>query len=251
MEWIITAAVVVAILILAVILPTEYISPMELTLDSNYIDAKPIIDVETSYYPSWYGHPVEETRAEGWYGMVGDLAGLIRLNSEFSTFNSSAKGTSTEQEILPQKRVLMSFMRSHDFVRMAKFMGFRVTDSGAVSRGIAEPRKQYALYIFHGTRKWEDWSQGPTASRFNVNVNWFTDTGSLDVPPGTDEIKWVNPAPGVAIGSGSRECAGIELVLQTPRYYTDIALNMNRLRVSTGAYAAISKQSRGTWFIPL
>jgi hypothetical protein len=82
-------------------------------------------------------------------------------------------------------------------------------------------------------------------------VNWFTDTVSLDVPPGTDEIKWVNPATGVAIGSGSRECAGIELVLQTPRSYTDIALNMNRLRVSTGAYAAISKQSRGIWFIPL
>lgn len=209
-------------------LPTEYISPMEQTLESNYIEAKPIIDVETAYYPMWYGRPVEETRAEGWYGMVGGLAGLIHLNSEFSTFNPSAKGTSTEKEILPQKRVLMNFMRSLDFVRMTKFTGFRVTDSGAVARGIAEPGKQYALYIFHGTRKWEDWSQGPTASRFNVDVNWFADTVSLDVPPGTYEIKWVNPATGAVIDSDSRECAGAELILQSPRYYTDVALKMNR-----------------------
>ena len=36
-------------------LPTEYISPMEATLDQDYTNGKPIIDVETAYYPSWYG----------------------------------------------------------------------------------------------------------------------------------------------------------------------------------------------------
>jgi len=209
-------------------LPTEYISPMEQTLDSNYNDDKPIIDVETFFYPFQYGHPVEETRAEGWYGMVGGLAGLIHLNSDFSTSNSSAKETSTEKEILPQKRVLMNFMRSLDFIRMTKFTGFQMTDSTALVRGIAEPGKQYALYIFHGTRKWEIWPQGATASRFNVDVNWFADTMYLYVPPGTYEIKWINPTTGAVIDSGSRECAGDELILQTPRYYTDIALKMNR-----------------------
>jgi hypothetical protein len=165
--------------------------------------------------------------------MVGGLAGLIHLNSDFSTFNSSAKGTSTEKEILPQKRVLMNFMRSLDFVRMTKFTGFQLTDSTALVRGIAEPGKQYALYIFHGTRKWEDWPQGATASRFNVDVNWFADTVYLYVPPGTYQIQWINPTTGAVIDSGSRECAEDELILQTPRYYTDIALKMNRLPDST------------------
>jgi len=105
-------------------LPTEYISPMEKTLDDNYSDNKPIIDVETAYYPRWYAHPVEETRTEGWYGMLGGLAGLIHLNADFSTTNPSAEGTSTQKEILPQKRVLMNFMLSLDFVRMTKYTEF-------------------------------------------------------------------------------------------------------------------------------
>jgi hypothetical protein len=210
-------------------LPTEYISPMEKTLDTNYIDAKPIVDVETAYYPSWYGNPVEETRAEGWYGMVGGLAGIIHLNAEFSTSNPSARGTSTENEILPQKRVLMEFMRSLDYVKMTKFSGLRVADSGALARGIAQPGKQYALYVFHGTRKWDNWSQGPTASRFNVDVAWHADTVSIDLPQGTYSIKWINPATGAVIASGSKECSGGEFVLETPRYCTDIALRMDLL----------------------
>ncbi len=209
-------------------LPTEYISPMEITLDTNYADAKPIVDVETSYYPSWYGrHPVEETRAEGWYGMVGGLAGLIHLNAEFSTSNSSAKATSTEKEILPQKRVLADFMRSLDFVKMTKFTGFRVADSGVLARGIAQPGRQYAVYLFHGTRKWEKWPQGPTASRFTVDANWFTDTVSIDLPRGAYSIQWINPASGEVIVTGRQESSGGELVLETPRYWTDIALKID------------------------
>jgi hypothetical protein len=210
-------------------LPTEYISPMEQTLDTNYADAMPIVDVETAYYPSWYKRPVEETRAEGWYGMLGGLAGIIHLNSDFSTANPSATGTSTEKDILPQKRVLMNFMQSLDFIKMAKFTGFRIADSEALARGIAEPGKQYAIYMFHGNRKWDNWSQGPTANRFNVDVNWFTDTVSIDIPPGTYSIQWIEPATGAVIASGARKPSSKALVLETPRYHMDIALKINLL----------------------
>jgi hypothetical protein len=45
-------------------IPTEYISPMENTLKNDYVDNKPIVDVETAYYSYWYGsHPVDESRA--------------------------------------------------------------------------------------------------------------------------------------------------------------------------------------------
>lgn len=210
-------------------LPTEYISPMETTLDTNYTDAKPIINVETDYYPMGYGHPVEETRAEGWYGMLGGLAGLIHLNSDFSTFNPSAKGTTTQTLILPQKRVLADFMQSLDFIRMARFTGFRTTDPAVLARGIAEPGRQYAIYMFHGDRKWHNWPQGPTASRFDVDVNWFTDTVSVDIPSGTYSIQWINPATGAVVDSITRESTQGELTLQTPRYHTDIALRIDRL----------------------
>ncbi|MFN7995926.1 MAG: hypothetical protein U0Q18_20105 [Bryobacteraceae bacterium] len=210
-------------------IPTEYISPMERTLDENYADDKPIIDVETAWYSLWYGsNPVDETRVEGWYGMLGGLAGLIHLNGDFSTGNPSGQGTSTQKEILPQKRVLMSFMHSLDFVRMKKYTDFGVDDSKALARGIAEPGKQYALYLFHGNRKWEDWSQGPTASRFNISANWFTDRVALKVSPGAYSVEWINPASGDVISSSTMDCKSGETSLETPRYYVDVALRMKK-----------------------
>ncbi len=211
-------------------LPTEYISPMEQTLDENYPDDKPIIDVETAWYPRWYGpRPVEETRAEGWFGMLGGLAGLIHLNGDYSTTNPSAQGTSTTKLILPQKRVLMTFMQNLDFVKMTKYTEFRVADSKALARAIAEPGRQYALYLFHGSRKWEKWSQGPTASRFNVNPNWFTDKVSLKLLPGAYRVEWINPSSGAVLASTPLESEGGDTTLETPRYFGDIALRMKRV----------------------
>jgi hypothetical protein len=211
-------------------IPTEYISPMEKTLDIDYSDNKPIVDVETAYYSYWYGaNPVEESRAESWYGMVGGLAGFIHLNSDFSTHNPSAKGTGTQDTILPQKRVLMDFMNSLDFIRMEKFTGFRVYDSLVLARGIADPGNQYALYLFHGTRKWEDWPQGSTASRFNVEMNWFRDTVNIKAVPGTYKLEWINPPTGTVMKSTDLESQDGTLILDTPLYLCDIALRIKRI----------------------
>ena len=211
-------------------IPTEYISPMENTLDNDYVDNKPIVDVETAYYSYWYGaNPVDESRAESWYGMVGGLAGFIQLNSDFSTSNPSGRETSTQDTILPQKKVLMNFINSLDFIKMQKFTGFAVTDSMVLARGIAETGKQYAIYLFHGTRKWEGWPQGPTASRINIDMNWFRDKIIIDVPAGKYKAEWINPVSGESIESSTVEWEGGKLVLLTPRYLADIALRMRRI----------------------
>lgn len=211
-------------------IPTEYISPMEATLDNDYSDNKPIIDVETAYYSYWYGaNPVAESRVESWYGMVGGLAGFIQLNSDFSVFNSSGKGTSTQDSILPQKRVLMNFMRSLDFVRMTKFKDFSVSDTLVLARGIAEEGKQYAIYLFHGSRKWEEWPQGMTSSRLNVVKDWFSDTLTVRTGNGKFRAEWVDPVTGFVIDSKEYDAANGEIVLPSPRYLTDIALRMRRL----------------------
>ncbi len=211
-------------------IPTEYISPMENTLKNDYSDNKPIIDVETAYYSYWYGdHPTEESRAESWYGMLGGLAGFIQLNSDFSVYNPSAKGTVTVDTILPQKRVLMNFMNSMDFIRMRRFTDYSIADTSVISSGIAEPGMFYAFYLFHGWRKWEDWPQGLSASRFNVKKEWFTDTLRLSLPTGRYRLEWINPATGFVLDS--RECCNIEAerALQTPRYQTDIALRIRKI----------------------
>ncbi len=211
-------------------IPTEYISPMEKTLDKDYTDNKPIVDVETAYYSYWYGtNPVDESRAESWYGILGGLAGFIQLNSDFSTYNPSARGTSTQDTILPQKRVLMDFMNNLDFIKMEKFSGYRVSDTAVLSRCISEPGKQYALYLFHGSRKWEEWPQGMTASRFCTVKSWFSDTVTMEVPPGSYRAEWFNPASGKVIDSKDYKSSGAKLILLTPKYLTDIALRMRSI----------------------
>jgi hypothetical protein len=211
-------------------IPTEYISPMEITLDTDYDDNKPIVNVETDYYPFWYGkNPVEESRAEGWFGMVGGLAGLIHLNSDFSTTNPTAAGTETISKILPQKRVLKNFIYSLDFIKMTKFNNFAVYDSDAVARAIAEQGEQYALYLFHGRRRVVEWPQGSNVDRFNINPGWYSDSVSLNVPGGTFKVEWINPVSGDIIDTVLTKWKGGELMLRTPHYFFDIALRMTKM----------------------
>jgi len=211
-------------------IPTEYISPMENTLKNDYVDNKPIVDVETAYYSYWYGsHPVDESRAESWYGMLGGLAGFIQLNSDFSVTNSSGKGTSTQDTILPQKRVLKNFMYSLDFVKMKRFTDYSVADTGVISSAIAENGQQYAAYLFHGWRKWEDWPQGWSASRVNTVVGKFTDTLKVILPEGHYKAEWVCPVNGFVINSVEVTGSGSPVNLVTPEYKTDIALRLKRI----------------------
>jgi hypothetical protein len=212
-------------------IPTEYISPMDNTLNNDYSDNKPIVNVETNYYPFWYGsNPIEETRAEGWYGMLGGLAGLIHLNSDFSVNNPTATGTDTRKIILPQKQVLQKFMHSLDFIRMAKFTDFSLPSSEALVKGISEPGKQYAFYFFHGSRKWDEWPQGSTANRFNVITGWFEDSICIkNMPARPYKIEWINPSSGELINSSVLKWNGGNLILLTPRYCNDIALRMKSI----------------------
>ena len=112
---------------------------------------------------------------------------------------------------------------------MEKFTGFSVSATGSFARAIAESGKQYALYLFHGDRKWSEWPQGATSDRFNVNLGWFRDTVNIDLPRGEYRVEWINPSSGSLIDSSNQSWTGGNLILLTPRYYTDIALKINSL----------------------
>jgi hypothetical protein len=161
--------------------------------------------------------------------MIGGLAGLIHLNSDFSTTNPTAAGTETISKILPQKRVLKNFIYSLDFIKMTKFNNFAVYDSDAVARAIAEQGEQYALYLFHGRRRVVEWPQGSNVDRFNINPGWYSDSVSLNVPGGTFKVEWINPVSGDIIDTVLTKWKGGELMLRTPHYFFDIALRMTKM----------------------
>jgi hypothetical protein len=211
-------------------IPTEYISPMEECLDTDYDDRKPILNVESQFYPIYYGsHPVEESRVEGWYAMLGGAAGIIHLNSEFSDFNETAEGTTTRAAILPQKKTLVDFMNSLDFAGMTKFSSLRSLPPGAFCRAIAEIGKQYALCLFHGTAHRVDWPQGTVTDRFDVTPGRYNDTVVLGgVPAGTYLAEWIDPSTGSTVRADVQPHVGGDLELATPGYSLDIALRMVR-----------------------
>ena len=209
-------------------IPTEYISPMEECLDMDYGDGKPILNVETQYYPIYYGaNPVEESRVEGWYAMLGGAAGVIHLNSDFSDFNEAALGTSTRSVILPQKKILMDFMNSLDFMMMNKFTGLDRLPSGALYHALAEPGKQYAFYIFHGASHRVDWPQGTVTDRFDVHPGRYNDSFLLRaIPAGTCNADWIDPATGSVIRTDALTGTGSDLEVTTPEYTIDIVLRI-------------------------
>jgi hypothetical protein len=120
-------------------------------------------------------------------------------------------------------------MKNLDFIRMEKFSGFSVADSLVLARGISEPGKQYALYLFHGSRKCEDWPQGATASRFNVEMAQFTDTVTINATSGKFRVEWITPSSGTVIKTYVVESSDGRLILYTPLYTCDIALRIKRI----------------------
>jgi hypothetical protein len=133
-------------------------------LDKEYIHNKPMVLIETSYYPFYSGDKISGSRVEAWEFLVGGGAAFMHLNGLYSTFNPGASGTENGM-ILGQYRILKNFMHSFKFAKMKQDTSLVAggIPEGAFVRAISEPGKQYALYIHHsvyGCWFWEPMQMG-------------------------------------------------------------------------------------------
>ena len=120
-------------------------------LDTEYEHGKPMILIETNYYPSHYaGLPLDSSRAEAWEFMVGGGAAFMHLSALYSTFNATGKGTDVDA-VLGQLKALRSFLEGFDFAAMRRDASLLKSGApaGTFARAISEPGKQYALYLNH------------------------------------------------------------------------------------------------------
>lgn len=88
---------------------------------------------------------------------------------------------------------------------------------------LAEPGKQNAIYLFHGTsdREW--------GCSFIPEPGDYTDTLTIiSFPSGLYAAKWIDPFFGVVKHSESLNWKGGDLKLVTPGYTTDITLWLHR-----------------------
>jgi hypothetical protein len=204
-------------------LPTEYVKPAEKALSQNYRNDKPLINVESNYFGcslTKTPYTAESVRMEGWWFILGGGAGTINLNGEYYRGRETG-GDITQSQVVPQRKILKDFMNSLDLSGISRFSDFSGTPSDAFCNVLAEPGKQYALYLFHGMYE-SDWG-----SHFLPKQGNYTDTLTISsVPAGNYITEWIDPASGTVIRSENVRWAGGNLQLKTPAYSLDIALRM-------------------------
>jgi hypothetical protein len=204
-------------------LPTEYARSAEKALDLNYKFNKPLMNVESNYFGcSLVKNPytVDAIRIEGWWYMLGGGAGCINLNGEYYRGNETG-GVNTQNQIVPQKKLLINFMNSFDFAGMSGFTNFNGVPSGAIANALAEEGKQYALYLFHGS------FEGEWGSHFMTDPGNYRDTIIFNaIPEGKYFMEWIDPTSGTILNSQDLNWNGGDLKLVTPPYCLDVALRM-------------------------
>jgi len=203
-------------------LPTEYVRPAGHALEKDYAVRKPLVDVESDYFGHGLVKPygVEDVRLEGWWFLLGGGAGTINLNGEFHRGQEKG-GTSTRQVLLPQRRVLKDFVSSLDLARLERFAGVSGLPDGALASALAEPGRQYAVYLFHAR------DDGQWGAHFVATPGRYRDAITLrSVPAGRYQVVWTDPASGRELGTEERAWGGGDLTLHTPQYGLDVALRL-------------------------
>ena len=194
-------------------------------LDYEYRYNKPIELNETAYYPSWYQNtdPLAASRVEAWEFMVGGGAGFNHLNARF-TADDPAGNTPDNAQVMAALRKLKSFIYSFDFVKMRADTNFVVSGvpAGAYCRGMSQAGQQYALYHHHSEIEKDQ-------MYYIVKPGHYHETLVVDLPGGTYQADWVDPASGSVISSATFTHQGGKKNLDTPEHTVDIALRIKRV----------------------
>ncbi len=204
-------------------------------LDTEYEHGKPMILIETNYYPSQYaGHALDSSRVEAWEFIVGGGAAFMHLNALYSTFNAGARGTGNEA-VLGQLRALRGFMEPFDLsvARRDTSLVAGGVPEGAFLRALSEPGRRYAVYL-HRSR-YAGWiiKELGIGSCYEPVPGEYHDTLVLDLPPATWELSWIEPVTGATIREERLAHPGGRLTVGTPAYRVDIALAIRRLARNT------------------
>jgi len=197
-------------------------------LDFEYDHDKPIELNETYYYPEWYkGDRVAASRVEAWEFIVGGGAGFNHLNGQYTVENPT--GSTPDNALVCQAlNNLKGFMCSFDYIEMGPDLSFIVSgiSKECFYRGISQPGVQYALYLHHSIRG----KEGADSEQdvYVVLPGSYSNKLVLNLPAGTYQVDWVEPASGSVIDACRIAHKGGHVPITTPVYSIDIALRIKR-----------------------
>ena len=124
-------------------------------------------------------------------------------NGDF-TANSPGRGS---KALRGQLRFLREFLQGFDYVEMTPDPAFSKHVIGAHSRALINEGKEYAVYFHKGRH-----------CQLNLNI-----------PQGTYDIKWMDPATGKMIDEVTNKHQGGLFKLISPTFITDICLSIKRI----------------------
>jgi len=113
-------------------------------------------------------------------------------------------------------------MYSFEFLKMSpdKSVVTSAVPAGVHLRSISQSGQQYALYLHHG--------QGGTKSAYKVVPGSYVEELVLNLPDGTYQADWLDPASGSKLGNEDFAHAGGNRRFTTPRHSVDVALRIKR-----------------------
>lgn len=194
-----------------------------MALDYEYDKNKPIDFNETDYYPTWYqGDRIADSRVEAWEFIVGGGGSFNQLNGLYTVRDPGGKNEENAQ-LLRSLQNLRNFMYSFDFLKMRPDRSF-ITGGiplGTFARGMSEAGKQYAFYHHHSTF-------GRSTASYKVTAGTYQEQLSVDLPEGSYQIDWIDPASGSVLDSGKFDHPGGKRTVSTPSHAVDVALRIKR-----------------------
>ena len=106
---------------------------------------------------------------------------------------------------------------------LRRFTGLGGVPVDAFASAIAEPGRQYALYLFHGK------NDGQWGAHYVVTRGTYQDTLTLNsVPARNYSLEWIEPATGKFMRTEIKAHNGGNFQVETPPYTMDVALRMRR-----------------------
>lgn len=168
-------------------------------------------------------------RIQGWDYLIAGGALYNNLDYSFTAGHekgdfpvpSSAPGGGSAS-LRTQLGILHDFLNGFEFLRMAPHdEAIRGgVPEGASARVLAEPGKQYAVYIHHGR------IEKDAKPRYQVDESPHTARLALDLPGGSYEATWLNTRTGKPAKPAVFRHAGGARTIESPRYTEDIALKL-------------------------
>jgi hypothetical protein len=172
-------------------------------------------------------------RIQGWDFLIA--GGALYNNLDYSFVVGHERGDFAYKRRTPgggsaalraQLGILRDFVDSFELPPMipANSVIQALEPAAPSARALAEPGRQYAIYIHHG-RVVKD-----AQPQYLVDASWHSTRLGLRLPPAEYKAEWIDTKTGRCAREESFDHKGEQKMLQSPHYREDIALRIQRGR---------------------